>query len=97
MTKERDRESSRSQSLRKVIKEKKLNINAIAPSTSGTHGGRSPGLGRPPPPLPPPPPGGPPCGGPRARPKGFHLRSEGVMAISLSNPGMSRASSPRLN
>ena len=65
MTKERDKESSWSQSLRRVIKEKKLNINAIVPSTSGTHGGRSPGLGGLPPP---PPPGGPPRGGPRAGP-----------------------------
>ena len=97
MTKERDRESSRSRSLRRVIKEKKLNINVIAPLTSGTHGGRSPGLGGSPPPLPPPPPGGPPHGGPGVGPRGFHLRSEGVMAISSSNPGMSRASSPKLN
>ena len=96
MTKERDRESSRSWSLRRVIKEKKLNINAMVPSTSGTHGGRSPGLGGPPPPLPPPPPGGPPRGGPGAGPTGFRLRSEGVMAISSGNPGMSRASSPGL-
>ena len=97
MTKERDRESSRSWSLRRVIKEKKLNINAIAPSTSGTHGGRSPGLGEPPPPLPPPPPGGLPRGGPGARPKGFRLRLEGIMAISSGNLGMSRASSLGLN
>ena len=97
MTKERDRESSRNRSLRRVIEEKKLNINVIAPLTSGTHGGRSPDLGKPPPPLPPPPPGGPPRGGPGVGPRGFRLRSEGVMAISSGNPGMSWASSPELN